>query len=175
MNNKNLFSAFFGVVIGCMMVGVHADDGVKVSATMAEDERGIALNMVVYEEVEETNMAGNKITRRVDASNVVPGDRLVYVTTVNNRGKELAENVAIVTPIPEHTTYLEGSTQGEDAVITFSVDGGKRFDIPENLTVTDENGERRAAIAKDYTHIRWVLSSLPPKAEGNVIFRAQLN
>ncbi len=175
MEKKSLFSAFFAMVIACMVVGVHADDGVKVSAAMAEDERGIALNMVVYEEVEETNMVGNKITRLIDASSVVPGDRLVYVTTVSNHGKELAENVAIVNPIPEHTTYLEGSAEEKDASVSFSVDGGKHFDLPANLTVTDANDKPRAATTKDYTHIRWILNSLPPKAEGKVMFRAQLD
>ncbi len=174
MDKKSLFSAFFVIVIGCMVAVVHADD-VKVNAAMAQDERGIALNMAVYEEVEEINMMGNKITRRVDATSVVPGDRLVYVTTVSNRGKELAENVAIVNPIPQHTTYLEGSAEGKDAVVAFSVDGGKTFDLPENLMVRDANNKPRTATSKDYTHIRWILSSLPSKTEGVVMFRARLN
>jgi len=175
MENKNLLSSVLVIVIGLMMGTTHADEGLKVKAEMAEDERGIVLSMAVSEEIEETNMVGNKITRLVEASSVVPGDRLVYTTTVSNRSKELAENVAVVNPIPENTTYLEGSAQGNNAVVTFSVDGGKTFDLPQNLTVTDANGDSRTAIATDYTHIRWVMSSLSARTESDVVFHAQLD
>ncbi|PHR26601.1 MAG: hypothetical protein COA38_14455, partial [Fluviicola sp.] len=100
-------------------------------------------------------MVGNKITRRVDANNVVPGDRLVYVTTVRNRSQQRVENVSIVNPVPAHTTYLEGSAQGDGTMITFSADGAKHFDTAENLTVADESGDSRAATTMDYTHTRW--------------------
>ena len=175
MENRKSFITTIAIVISCMVGAVYADDGVKVTAEVAQDERGIELKMMVSEEQVVVDAAGNKITKLVDTSSVVPGDRLVYTTTVRNRSNALAENVAIVNPIPEHTTYLEGSAQGDGSLVTFSVDGGKRFDLAEKLTVTDENGDSRTAIAKDYTHIRWVLSKLPPKAEGDVIFRAQLD
>ncbi|MCF6324195.1 MAG: hypothetical protein L3J89_07725 [Gammaproteobacteria bacterium] len=175
MKNKKLFGTLFAAVFTCTIAVAHADDGLKVTAEAAENEHGIALSMTVSEEVEEVNMVGNKIIRLVDADSIVPGDRLVYVTTVKNRSQQSAENVAIVNPVPEHTTYLEGSAQGDSATVTFSVDGAKNFDSEKNLTVTDENGDRRAATTTDYTHIRWVLNSLPAKAEADVLFRARLN
>ncbi len=176
MKNKNLRGGLFMVAISCMMAGAaHAEDGLMVAAEVAADERGIVLNMVVSEEIEERNIVGNKITRLIDANSVVPGDLLVYVTTVSNRSQQLAENVAIVNPVPAHTTYLDGSAQGEGAMTSFSVDGAKNFDAVENLIVTDENGESRPATTQDYTHIRWLLSSLPANTEADVLFRTRLD
>lgn len=175
MEKRGLLRAAFVIAISCMVSVAYADDGLKVEAEVTEDERGIALNMVVFEEIEERNIVGNKITRQVDTSSVLPGDRLVYVTTVSNHSQQLAENVAIVNPVPEHTTYLEGSAKGDGAAVTFSVDGTKHFDVAGNLTVTGVNGDSRPATTKDYTHIRWLLSSLPSKAEVEVLFRVQLD
>lgn len=175
MGNKSVFKAFVMTAISCMVGAAHADVGLKVTAETVADEQGVVISMVVYEEVEEINMVGNKITRQVDAGSVIPGDRLLYITTVKNRSQQLAENVAIVNPIPEHTTYLAASAQGNGSIVTFSVDGGKGFDTAANLTITDENGASHPALTTDYTHIRWVISSLPSKAEEEMIFRARLD
>jgi len=175
MEHKKLFGTLFAAVLTCTIAVVHADSSLKATAKAAESEHGIALSMAVSEEIEEVNMVGNKITRLVDANSVVPGDRLVYVTTVKNRSQQSAENVSIINPVPAHTTYLEGSAQGDRATVTFSIDDAKHFDSAKNLTVTDENGDSRPAITTDYTHIRWVLNSLPAKTEADVLFRARLN
>jgi hypothetical protein len=41
--------------------------------------------------------------------------------------------------------------------VGFSVDGGRRFDLPERLTVTGPRGAARPARPLDYTHVRWTL------------------
>jgi len=107
MKNKSILKIFFVIVVSCIANFLHADDGFKVTTETAADEQSVVIKMVVYEEIEETNRVGNKITRRVDVSSVVPGDNLVYVTTVSNRSQQVVENVAIVNPVPEHTTYIE--------------------------------------------------------------------
>jgi len=41
--------------------------------------------------------------------------------------------------------------------VSFSVDGGRTFDLPENLWVPGPGAQLRPATAADYTHIRWQL------------------
>ena len=71
--------------------------------------------------------------------------------------------------------YREGSAQGAGATVTFSVDGGKTYDVPAKLFVFDGSGRRYAARPRDYTHIRWTFKApLLPGAKGDVSFRAVL-
>ena len=56
--------------------------------------------------------------------------------------------------------YLDDTAAGPGAQITFSVDGGRTFDAPENLRVVGADGQRHAATAADYTHIRWQLKHI---------------
>ena len=61
------------------------------------------------------------------------------------------------------------------AELLFSVDGGFRFDRAESLTVANEDGTRRPALASDYTHVRWVFATpLAPAEQRSVRFLAQL-
>jgi hypothetical protein len=62
---------------------------------------------------------------------------------------------------------------GPGAAVTYSVDGGRTFDRPENLKVPAPDGAVRPAIAADYTDIRWQLKiSLKPNSVAFVRFRA---
>ena len=90
-------------------------------------------------------------------------------------GEDTAENINITNPVPEHMIYQENSASGEDTDITFSVDGGETYSKPEDLNITDENGNRRPAENSEYTHIRWTLQKpLTPEENGYVSFKAQL-
>jgi uncharacterized repeat protein (TIGR01451 family) len=106
---------------------------------------------------------------------VVPGDIVIFTTRYVNTGKEPAANVTIMNPVPEHMVYVDKSAEGKGARIDFSVDGGKTYGAADMLTLKDGQGKMRPALAKDYTHIRWVLSApLAPDGTGSVSFRAQL-
>jgi hypothetical protein len=48
------------------------------------------------------------------------------------------------------------SAKGKTTRVSFSVDGGKTFASPAQLTVVDNNGIKQTAKPKDYTDIRWV-------------------
>ena len=88
---------------------------------------------------------------------------------------EPADKVVISNPVPEHMLYQEGSAAGEDTDIAFSVDNGTTYDVPEKLTIVDDDGKERPAKGADYTHIRWTLQkSMAPEEKGLVTFRAQL-
>jgi uncharacterized repeat protein (TIGR01451 family) len=145
------------------------------TAASADKESIVELKTVAEIEVEVINEDGEKEIQRVEATKVVPGDDVIYTIHYANVGEEPAENIVITDPIPEHMEYRAESASGEGTEITFSVDGGRTFDVPEKLVVEDREGEQRAAEAPDYTHIRWSLESpLSPEGIGNVGFTAKL-
>lgn len=148
----------------------------SVSLAQADDPKGaIQLHMSVEKEVVVMNADGQPETRLVAADKVFPRDKVVYTIRYENTGKDEAEDVYITNPIPEHMGYVDGTASGEHTVVTFSVDGGKTFDAPQNLKVPGANGELRQATAQDYTHIRWMLEDdVPAQATGAVSFRAEL-
>jgi len=62
---------------------------------------------------------------------------------------------------------------GAGADVSFSVDGGRTFERPENLWVVPVGEAPRLATAADYTHIRWRLKhALQAKAMALARFRA---
>jgi len=100
---------------------------------------------------------------------VKPGDGLRYTVTGTNSGNVSAKNLTITQPVPRGMVYvLKSATASEgNAVVTFSVDGGKSFfDVPTiQLVMKDGTVETRPAPVEAYTHIRWSFgSSLAPKS-----------
>lgn len=95
----------------------------------------------------------------VAADRVVPGDRVLYTLEVRNAGAKLLKAPTVIQPVPEHTRYVDDSAVGPGAEVSFSVDGGHRFDRPANLLVPLAGGQTRPAAGADYTHIRWRLKN----------------
>lgn len=141
----------------------------------AQKQGNIELKALAEIEIEDFNEEGKMEIKRIAAAKVVPGDEVIYTVFYTNVSRDKVDNVLITNPIPQHMLYKAGSAAGEDAVITFSVDGGKTYDRPENLKVRDAAGKEFPAEASDYTHIRWVRKkSLSPNTESQVSFRAKL-
>jgi len=140
----------------------------------AVDNAPIELRLIVQKELVEKDHSGKEIVRHVQTDTVVPGDTLLYTTEFHNRSQQQADEVQIINPIPQHMTYLSDSAKGA-TTITFSVDQGKHFDLPEKLTVTDSDGKTRAATSKDFTHIRWTVDSIAVDGRGSVSFKAMLD
>jgi uncharacterized repeat protein (TIGR01451 family) len=135
----------------------------------------IQLKATAQIEVESVNEAGRRIKKRVPAEKVTPGTEIIYTIAYHNPADQTAEQVVITNPIPEQMRYRHQSVFGEKVRVTFSVDGGESFDLPQNLYVTDATGRRFPAKSDDYTHIRWKLQDpIPPRASGQVGFRAIL-
>lgn len=154
-----------GVILMMFAMTAHA---------IAQQQGHLNVTTVVQKEAVTVNEAGEADTQLVAAEIVVPGDRVVYTITFQNISEDAAENVVITNPIADSLTYVDGSAFGPGTEIQFSVDGGKSFAAREALTV-DENGAVRAAEAKDFTHIRWVMKQdLPVGAQGMARFAAVL-
>jgi uncharacterized repeat protein (TIGR01451 family) len=146
------------------------------SANAISQEQG-HLNVTSLVQMEEVSEGenGERLTRLVPVETVVPGDVVIYTTTVENISDEAADDIVVTSPVPEHLSYVAGSAFGPGMLIEFSVDGGVTYAAPEELTV-DEDGGSRAATAEDYTHIRFVLQDhLAAGAQGIARFRAKLN
>lgn len=116
---------------------------------------------------------GAEQTRLVEAANVLPGEEVLFTVTYSNTGDSLAEDVVITNPVPDHMVYVDRSATGDSTTIAFSVDGGKTFGAAGELSVRDADGQQRAAVGSDYTHVRWVVDNdIAPGATGTVQFKA---
>jgi uncharacterized repeat protein (TIGR01451 family) len=128
----------------------------------------------VQKEEEFVNDAGETAKRLVAADVVVPGETVFYTITFRNVSDESADNVVITNPISTDLRYVEGSGFGPGTDIRFSVDGGKSFAPAAELFVV-EDGTKRPADARDYTHVRWVMKkNLAAGAQGSARFAAVL-
>jgi len=133
------------------------------------------LNLVSKAEKEITVVKdGKKEVSLVAPNKTLPGDVIKYSNHYTNTGSKPAENAVITNPVPNNTTYVDGSAFGDGAEITFSIDKGKTFDSPGKLFKT-EKGKKRNALAGEYTHIRWLIkSAIPPGKQGDVGFKVKI-
>lgn len=120
---------------------------------------------------------GKQIEKRVLATDVLPGDVIVYTLQYENKGDEAAQNVVLNDPIPQGTSYVVASAFSPAAEVSFSIDG-KTFKNPSLLTyMVKKNGktEQRKASPEQYTHIRWLVKKIPAGKSGVVGFRVKVN
>src|SRR5512139_193203 len=77
----------------------------------AQQKGGIELATVAEVEVTGKNAQGEKEVKRMEAAmaKVVPGEVVIFTTRYANKGKEPANNVTIMNPVPEHMTYVDKS------------------------------------------------------------------
>jgi uncharacterized repeat protein (TIGR01451 family) len=116
---------------------------------------------------------GPAAVQLVPANRVVPGDLVLYTLEIRNIGPRSVASPTVTNPIPTYMTYLPESATGPGAEVSYSVDGGRIFDRPENLQVIDGEGHLRPANVSDYTHIQWKLKiTLKPKSVAFARFRA---
>ncbi|PLY00502.1 MAG: hypothetical protein C0622_08615 [Desulfuromonas sp.] len=133
----------------------------------------IKLTLAVEKEVTvEEN--GQQVVKRIEATEVTPGETLIYTIKFDNQGDEKATNVAIVDPIPTGAGYVAGSATAAGE-LTFSIDNGQSYKRPSLLTyeVTNTIGvkEQKIATPEEYTHIRWLIPEIAAGEKGAVSFR----
>jgi hypothetical protein len=100
-------------------------------------------------------------------------DQLIVSVRFTNVSSSSVDHVRITSPIPPDVKYVPGSAIGPGSDALFSVDNGRTFGRPAELTLPAQNGGARLADAADYTHVRWVLNApLDAGATGVARFRA---
>jgi uncharacterized repeat protein (TIGR01451 family) len=120
-----------------------------------------------------TVQAGHEAVKLIPADRVAPGDRVIYTLEVRNAGATALAAPSLTYPIPEHMSYVADSAVGPGAEVSYSVDRGRSFETPDNLTVRGPDGRLRRAVAAEYTDIRWQLKHiLKPNSVAFVRFRA---
>jgi uncharacterized repeat protein (TIGR01451 family) len=145
------------------------------AGTAAAQDQSIEIQSSALVEKTVVNEKGEKELVRQPAEKVLPGEEVLFVNTYANKGEAAADNVVINNAIPEHMIYIGATAQGEDTVITYSVDDGKTFGPILDLMVTEPDGTKRPAASVDVTHIRWTRTTpLSPNETAQVEFRARL-
>jgi uncharacterized repeat protein (TIGR01451 family) len=126
----------------------------------------------------ETEVTVNNVTKRVAADKINSGDVMIYTINYVNTGNEAATNAVLDDPIPNGTVYINGSAFGDNADITFSIDGGKTFKKPSLLTyeIKLPNGkmEKKVASPEEYTSIRWTIKTISAGGKGQVGFKVKV-
>lgn len=113
----------------------------------------INISSIAEMEIEAVNEDGEKELKRIPVETAVPGDEIIYTTTFENIINKPAGNIAITNPVPNDTTFRRAD--GANTDINFSVDGGKQYASADKLSVKTQQGNNRAAVPADYTHVRW--------------------
>ena len=125
----------------------------------------------------EKEVTVNKVTKKIAATTINPGDVIFYTLSYINSGDDAATSVVLDDPIPAGTVYIPGSAYGDGAEIIFSIDG-KIFNKPSLLTYEIKNRdgslEKRTASPEEYTHVRWVMAKIAAGARGNVGFQVRI-
>jgi uncharacterized repeat protein (TIGR01451 family) len=136
----------------------------------------ITIDMTSEKEIVET-VGGKELIRLVRATEVEPGQVLIFTLKYPNKGDEKATNVVIKNPIPKDTVYVVGSASGDAPM--FSIDGGKSFKKPSLLTYELKNNDgktiNKSASPDQYTDIRWIVAEVIPGGTGKVSFRVKVN
>jgi uncharacterized repeat protein (TIGR01451 family) len=168
-----MYRSSFHAAVGFLIAAVAA------TAAAAIAQADAAVSPIVLKAIAEvesrTLREGREISILLPADRVVSGDWLVYTLEVRNLSSTPVSHPSVTYPIPEHMSYVADSAVGPATEVSYSVDGGRSFDAPENLKIQDADGQRRAAVAADYTHIRWQLkNSLKANSVAFVRFRARV-
>lgn len=115
---------------------------------------------------------GKQIIKRVPAEMVQSGQEVVYTLNYINQGSETATNVILNNPINENAIYVADSVFGDNADISFSLDG-ETFAAANNLTV-EVQGELVKAAPQQYKAVRWQVKEIPPGSKGTAGFKVKI-
>jgi uncharacterized repeat protein (TIGR01451 family) len=141
----------------------------------AQDTSSLVAIKAVAEVEQRTVEHGREVSKLAPADRVASGDRLFYTLEVRNTEPTTIPAPTVIYAVPDHTTYVADSAVGPASKVSYSVDGGRSFDVPENLVVEVPGRPPRLATASDYTHIRWQLKyGLKGNSVAFVRFRARM-
>lgn len=158
----------FAVFLSACSASVSADD-IKPE---------LVLSITAEKEVLVIKENGKAETIYQEAENIQPGDVLRYTLYYINKGNAEAKEAVINDPLPEGTSYINGSASGRNSEITFSIDG-KIFQAPSLLKYKvkqpDNTEVEYTASPEMYKHIRWrLLKPVMPGESGFLSFKARV-
>jgi uncharacterized repeat protein (TIGR01451 family) len=100
-------------------------------------------------------------------------DQLIVSVRFTNSSGHVIDSVRITSPVPADVQYVPNSASGPGSEVLFSVDNGRSFGRPGELTFSAADGSVRNADPAEYTHVRWVLRApLDAGATGIARYRA---
>ena len=116
--------------------------------------------------------AADSVTIAADTAAPHEAELIVSVRFANTSG-HVVDSLRITSKVPADLRYVPNSASGPGSDALFSVDDGRTFGRPGELTLPTPDGGVRGANAADYTHVRWVLRApLDAGASGVARFRA---
>ena len=188
MSNLRMILIEAAMIAGVVTAGLSVSQSAHASSLSAavqaagtDPRADIKIDSKIMVERTAESESGKMVTKLLDPSTVkvIPGDRLLFINTYRNTGKNAVTGFVVNNPVHSAVALVEVV---EDWALV-SVDGGKNFGKLSELTVTADSpaveGEEersepksRPAKASDVTHIRWVLASpIAPGASGDLRFR----
>jgi uncharacterized repeat protein (TIGR01451 family) len=154
-------SRMLGMWVGLLMLASHT----------AWAQSPVSLQSKVETERLIKQADGQMVAKRLPVKSAVPGEEVIFTNTFSNVGNKPADKLVLTNPIAADLRLK--NAWGENAAITYSVDGGKVFDAAEALKVKAADGQMRAAKPEDFTHVRWIMrNSLAAGASTAVGFNA---
>lgn len=115
-----------------------------------------------------TEADGTERTELAEPNAIIPGDRLIFGTVYSHSGSDPVNNFTVTNPLPAAVRLAPDA----DPALEVSADGGKTWGVIAALTVSGADGVARPATHADVTHVRWVLESIAPGAEGRLTYPA---
>lgn len=145
--------------------------------TLALAKPQVSVDMQAQKEVVVVE-EGQKKLKIVPATEIAPGETIIYSLVYSNAGDEAATNVLVNNPLPEGTVYLPGTASEEGVQLNFSIDGGQSYDRPEKLIVEEKQEDgttvKRPARPEEYTHIRWSIERIGAGETGRLSYRVRV-
>jgi uncharacterized repeat protein (TIGR01451 family) len=165
-----LTSAFRGVVSALWLLPTAGG----AAAQAASAPQGGVIVSSVLERIGASADAQDGLKLEVAAGTVAShADQLIVSVKFTNASGQVVDAVRVTSPVPPDVAYVPDSATGPGSEVLYSVDQGRTFGRPSELTVAGADGSVRAATAADYTHVRWILDApLDVGASGTVRFRA---
>jgi uncharacterized repeat protein (TIGR01451 family) len=139
--------------------------------TMASTGDSISMKTTAFEEVIQTK-AGKEVKVLKVLKKAIPGDVVTYINKITNPTDKEAKDLSVINEVPEHTNFVANSVSCNGCTVFYSIDG-KEYKKASELFIKDD-GVRRLAKAEEYSHLKFILSSLGAKSEVDVKFKTKI-
>lgn len=110
---------------------------------------------------------GKEVKTLEKASNVLPGETVIFKNVVENKNTVVAKDVVVKNIIPKEISFVEAfSSDEKHTQLEFSVDGNVFAKSDKLMTKDKQNGLMRLARPEEYTNIRWIYTQgIPAKGQ----------